>query len=38
MEDEYIVCNVCVICGAPIPEGRLVCPNCEAEYGQKEEA
>lgn len=21
--------NKCVICGAVIPEGRLVCPNCE---------
>ena len=19
----------CVICGAPVPEGRQVCPNCE---------
>ena len=21
--------NTCVCCGAPIPEGRQVCPNCE---------
>lgn len=21
--------NTCVCCGAPIPEGRLVCPLCE---------
>ena len=27
--------NRCIICGAIIPEGRLVCPNCEA--GQKPE-
>lgn len=23
--------ETCVICGAPIPEGRMVCPNCEKE-------
>lgn len=23
--------NTCVICGAEIPEGRMVCPKCEAE-------
>lgn len=22
--------NTCICCGAPIPEGRQVCPNCEA--------
>lgn len=22
--------NRCVVCGAIIPEGRQVCPNCEA--------
>ena len=27
--------NICVICGEIIPEGRQVCPNCEA--GQKPE-
>lgn len=21
--------NTCICCGAIIPEGRLVCPNCE---------
>ncbi|MDD6311924.1 MAG: hypothetical protein PUB08_00425 [Firmicutes bacterium] len=21
----------CICCGSPIPEGRLVCPACEAE-------
>ena len=24
--------NVCVVCGAEIPEGREICLNCEAEY------
>lgn len=23
--------NKCVCCGADIPEGRQVCPNCQAE-------
>ena len=27
--------NRCVVCGAIIPEGRQVCPNCE--QGQKAE-
>ena len=26
MEDRY------VCCGAVIPEGRMVCPDCEAAY------
>lgn len=21
--------DVCLCCGMPIPEGRMVCPNCE---------
>lgn len=21
--------DVCVCCGAPVPEGRMVCPQCE---------
>lgn len=25
--------NLCIVCGAVIPEGRQVCPNCEKEYG-----
>lgn len=24
--------NYCIICGIGIPEGRMVCPLCEAEY------
>ena len=28
--------NNCVCCGEPdIPEGRMVCPNCERKYGEK---
>ena len=23
--------NTCVVCGAVIPEGRWICPNCESE-------
>lgn len=26
--------ETCVICGAPIPEGRMVCPKCEKEGGE----
>ena len=25
----------CVCCGAVVPEGRMVCPNCEAELWPK---
>lgn len=32
--------DYCVCCGAPVPEGRMVCPICEreaeAEEGEKE--
>lgn len=23
--------NTCIFCGEVIPEGRMLCPNCEAE-------
>lgn len=23
----------CVVCGTTIPEGRQICPQCEAKYG-----
>jgi len=29
--------NKCVVCGAVIPEGRLVCPNCESKVLEKSE-
>ena len=31
--------NTCVCCGAPVPEGRMVCPLCEIKalaMGNKE--
>lgn len=27
-----IMDNRCVCCGEVIPEGRMVCPNCEAKH------
>ena len=27
VEEEY-----CIVCGAPIPEGRQICPTCEDKY------
>ena len=27
--------NTCIFCGEVIPEGRMVCPNCEAELRPK---
>lgn len=29
--------NRCIICGAIIPEGRQICPNCEKGKPQKRE-
>lgn len=29
--------NTCVCCGAIIPEGRMVCPNCSANSKQRKE-
>lgn len=26
--------EICVICGAPVPEGRMVCAICEAQIEQ----
>lgn len=23
--------NTCIFCGEIVPEGRMLCPNCEAE-------
>ncbi len=31
MVKKEIESNFCVICGAPIPEGIMVCPNCEQD-------
>lgn len=27
--------NLCVACGAPIPEGRMICPTCEAKIAEQ---
>ena len=27
--------NTCVCCGAPVPEGRMVCPECEIEVEER---
>lgn len=27
--------DYCVACGAIVPEGRMVCPMCEAKYSEK---
>ena len=29
--------ETCVICGEPIPEGRMVCPKCEKEGRKTDE-
>ena len=30
--------DTCVSCGAPVPEGRMVCPSCEAGgHGSRKE-
>ena len=29
--------NRCIVCGAIIPEGRQICPNCENGYTPKQE-
>lgn len=29
--------DTCVVCGAPVPEGRMVCWICEHKYEHKEE-
>lgn len=28
-ELAFAVADTCVCCGAPVPEGRMVCPICE---------
>jgi predicted amidophosphoribosyltransferase len=29
--------NRCVCCGADIPEGRIICPNCESQINNENE-
>lgn len=28
MDKYYIIEDICVICGKPVPEGTMVCPAC----------
>ena len=30
--------DICVVCGQIIPEGRIICPNCERKQDKKEDA
>ena len=32
MHKEYENSDKCIICGAPVPEGTQICPNCVEEY------
>lgn len=36
MKRYYLTNNLCVCCGAPVPEGYMVCPICQkaAELGK----
>ena len=27
--------GVCVSCGAPVPEGRMICPTCEKQISEQ---
>ncbi|MCD7956288.1 MAG: hypothetical protein LUG93_11185 [Lachnospiraceae bacterium] len=33
---EEVRPDICVCCGRPVPEGRMICWNCEHEYDQNE--
>ncbi len=28
--------DTCIICNTPIPEGRMVCPGCEAAFASSD--
>ena len=28
---KYGLCDYCICCGAQVPEGTMVCPNCESQ-------
>ena len=32
---DVVMDNTCIFCGEVIPEGRMLCPNCEAELWPK---
>ncbi|MBP3391913.1 MAG: hypothetical protein J6L76_03900 [Clostridia bacterium] len=29
--------DICVCCGVPVPEGRMICPNCESDQQTSKE-
>lgn len=31
LNNKEIFPDICVCCGAPVPEGYMICPNCERE-------
>lgn len=35
MREEASMTDTCVCCGAPVPEGRMVCPECEIETEER---
>ena len=37
MKDNAMSDNRCVCCGEQIPEGSMVCPNCENKYNHDPE-
>ena len=39
MEEKDIEgCCYCVVCGAMIPEGRMICVNCEKKFLSNDES
>ena len=34
----YYVCDRCVFCGAPVPEGVMVCPICDSMQDEEIES
>lgn len=36
METYYVIDDMCVCCGAPVPEGRQVCWECEKRYSERD--
>ena len=36
MQSHYLIHEACVCCGAPVPEGRQVCRECEKRPGSGE--
>lgn len=36
METYYVINDICVCCGAPVPEGRQVCWECEKKISEQD--